>query len=171
MPPNESDQPLMAPARYVGEHPVRISRQHGPVHASDASAARLERRDGSLLRHSETLLLPAAEVYGQSYLYDPRGERDPLALGVGRCVLPEHAGLSPEELSAVGYEFQEGRSDFEPVQPFAEWLAARQRASTATSTETLGDTSAAAAPKGKRVASPSPSPSDVAAPAVHEEAN
>lgn len=126
MPPQSQadDQPLMAPARYRGEHPVRISRQHGAVHACDEQGTRGKRRDGSLLHTDETILLPMTEVYGQTYLFDPHGERPPLFLGAGRCVLPEHAGLSDEALNAQGYEFQEGRSDFTPLMPLETLLAA-----------------------------------------------
>ncbi|MBF6588934.1 MAG: hypothetical protein IVW57_00200 [Ktedonobacterales bacterium] len=109
-----ADKPTVVPARYVGPHPVRISRQHGAVRSHEGKNVA-----GHTLRPGDIVMLPETEVRGHTYLFDPRGQRDPEYLGAGHVVKPEHAGLSRDELVAMGYEFQEGRSDFEPYDPHA----------------------------------------------------
>ncbi len=105
------DIPERIPARYLGPHPVRVSKQ------SDVRDASGTPRAGTLVAVGEVLLLPAAEVLGQTFLFDPTGQGPGLALGPGRVVLPEHAHLSDAELLARGYEFHTGRTDFAPVDP------------------------------------------------------
>lgn len=97
-------------ARYVGEHEVQLFKHGGPYY--DADGKRLEEMT---LRKGDTLMINPQELHGMTWLIDPRLEKDPLQLGVGRVVLPEDQGKSAEELSAIGYQFHKGRQDFEPV--------------------------------------------------------
>jgi hypothetical protein len=98
------------PARYIGGHTVQLPAGLGPFYNIDGT-----RRTSLLLETGDTLMMPETEIIGQTYLFDPRGQTDPLHLGAGKRVLPEHVGLDDRELSLLGYEFHQGRPDFEPV--------------------------------------------------------
>lgn len=101
------------PARHVGEHVWRIRKMDGHRHRH-ADGKQLKSLD---LSRGQTLMMYPAEVYGQTYLHDPRGEKPSRWLGLGRVVLPDHQELSEEELGVVGYEFHLPRPDVEPVTP------------------------------------------------------
>jgi hypothetical protein len=70
-----------------------------------------------VLKNGYTLMMNEDEVIGMTWLTDPRHLGDPIYLGPGRVVLPEHGEKSTEELSVLGYQFHEGRPDFEPLVP------------------------------------------------------
>ena len=109
--PNEvARTPQKIPARYIGPVGKRLSKALGPYF--DASGTR---RTKHFLNPGDTLMLPDVEVLGQTYLFDPKGEKAPLWLGVGRVVLPQHQQTSERDLAILGYEFHAGRSDFEPL--------------------------------------------------------
>lgn len=129
---NTSPASKLVAARYIGDYPVLLSRQHGPIH-NDAG----ERIDGTLIGKGDIVLLPAAEVLGQTYWHDPRHHLPSLYIGVGAVVRPEHAGMKRAELQAIGYDFHEGRSDFEavnvaPAQPQATQSAPQPMAESVT---------------------------------------
>lgn len=130
------------PARYVGPHPVLLSAAGGPYYDAEGT-----RRETLALRPGDTLCIYDHEAFGQTLKWDPSNNLPPLWLGPGRIVLPEHAEqardadgnprapLSDDELGAAGYEFQEGRRDFEPLITVAEHLA--RRAAEAEDAETV----------------------------------
>jgi hypothetical protein len=103
------DEPLV-PARYIGTNRIHRNKLQGP--GLDGTG---RRRTSLLVEQGDILMMPAREILGQSYLFDPRGVNAPLDLGVGRRVLPEHAQLSERDLALSGYEFHSGRPDFELV--------------------------------------------------------
>jgi len=99
----------LVPARYVGDNLLQL--QPGRYYNADGT-----RRDGNIVSHGDILMMPEQEIIGQTILFDPKAVRDPLYLGTGHRVLPEHQGLDGRTLSLLGYEHHEGRSDFELVQ-------------------------------------------------------
>lgn len=72
-------------------------------------------RTDLLLRPGEVIMMPEQEVRGQTWLYDPSGNNAPVYLGSGRVIQSQDGGKSAEELSSLGYQFHEGRADFEEV--------------------------------------------------------
>ena len=102
----------LIPAEYTGDHEVMLSKHGGPY--IDASGKQLESR---LLHKGDVIHMNEEEVNGFTVLLDPRAEKEPTHLGPGRVVLPEHTTHSPEQLSALGYQFHQGRSDFKPYTP------------------------------------------------------
>ncbi len=101
------------PATYVGIHEVLL-KGGKPLDGNGNP------RKTNKLLPGETIMMPADEVLGMSYLR----EKDTLTyLGAGYVVLPEDQTKTPEELAERGYEFSEGRSDFEPT--ISEHLQAR----------------------------------------------
>jgi hypothetical protein len=100
------------PVRYTGAHVVRLRQVDGPQR--DANNVPLE---SLLVPKDQTLQMSAIEVYGTTYLFDPRGEKPTEWLGLGRVVLDKHHeyATSPVDLERIGYEFHEGRSDVEPL--------------------------------------------------------
>lgn len=99
----------LVPARYIGHHAARLTgRLYFNVDGS--------RRQSALLESGDTLLMPEREILGFTLLHDPHQVNDPLDLGVGKRVLPEHAGMNPEQLAALGYEWHLGRTDFIPLE-------------------------------------------------------
>lgn len=60
-------------------------------------------------------MMPSEEILGKTVLIPKNGK--PLYLGVGRVILPEHKDVPVEELGLLGYQFDAGRPDFEPVEP------------------------------------------------------
>ena len=99
-------------ARYIGDHEKILHSYGGPYFNGDGS-----RRESLILHPGDVIMVDEQEVNGMTVLLDPRHEKDPEHLGTGRIVKDEHAGLSNDELSVVGYQFHEGRRDFEPVPP------------------------------------------------------
>ena len=115
-----ANTPKLVAARYIGDYPVVLSRQHGPVYApdtvdADGTIVPGARIDGTLIGKGDLVMLPAAEVLGQTYWHDPHQQAPSLYIGVGAVVRPEHAGMTRAALHAIGYDFHEGRSDFEAV--------------------------------------------------------
>lgn len=103
------------PARYIGHHAVSLNPGMGPYYNIDGT-----RRTDMMLSTGDEILMEDREVLGQSYLFDPKGQRDPLYLGIGRVVLPEHKDLDAQALAELGYEFHTGRPDIEPLpSPYA----------------------------------------------------
>jgi hypothetical protein len=99
-------------ARYIGGHTVSLPGSLGPYF--DASGKPIA---SYRLNYGDTLMMPAHEVLGQTYLrqHDQAFEHDQVFdLGAGRVVRPQDQNKSPEELAAIGYEFHRGRPDFEP---------------------------------------------------------
>lgn len=110
-----SDNPLLkgkVPARYIGEHSILLSQYGKPYF--DAQGKPLQ---SLVLRKGDTLYINEGEARGESWLHDPAREKESLWLGTGKRVLPEHAGLSPEEHENLGYEHHMGRSDFIEITP------------------------------------------------------
>lgn len=99
------------PARYIGNYAVHLQRTGGPFQNIDGSA-----RESLVLNPGDTLMMPAEEILGATWILDPTLQNDPHYLGVGRVVRDEHAGLQDAELMAMGYQFHQGRPDFEPVE-------------------------------------------------------
>lgn len=108
-----NNNPLLkgkVPARYIGEHSILLSPLGRPYF--DAQGKPLQ---SLVLRKGDTLHINEGEARGESWLHDPAREKESLWLGTGKRVLPEHAGLSPEEHEAAGYEWHQGRPDFEEI--------------------------------------------------------
>lgn len=92
------------PARYVGTHSVIL--QGGAV---DPQGNRV----GRILNYGTVILMPEREVRGQTFL---RSNDQFFDLGTGKVIRQEDQGKSEEELAMLGYEFHQGRTDFEPVE-------------------------------------------------------
>ena len=103
------------PARYVGELERVLPKFGGPY--TDGEGRRLT---SLLLNQGDTLMVEAEEVYGATWLHDPRHELDSQRLGVGRVVRESDNGLSDEELMAKGYEFHQPSGWWEPYTPESE---------------------------------------------------
>lgn len=99
------------PARYIGTTPFELSPNGRPYFDGDGQPLK------SLELHSgDVVMWEAHNVLGQTHLRQKAsGKR--WFLGYGHVVLPEHQHLSADELSVLGYEFDEGRPDLEPVHP------------------------------------------------------
>lgn len=102
----------MIPCVYIGEHEVELNKYGGPYF--DGAGQRLV---DLKLRKGDTLMMPDEEVLGYTVLRDMSCNNDPVYIGVGRVVLPQDARLSDEELYAMGYQFHQGRPDFEKLEP------------------------------------------------------
>ncbi len=96
-------------ARYIGGHTVSLPGSLGPYFDASGKPITTYR-----LNYGDTLMMPAHEVLGQTFL---RQHDQVLDLGAGHVVLPQDQNKSPEELVAIGYEFHRGRLDFEPYTP------------------------------------------------------
>lgn len=101
----------MVPARYVGEFAVRLSKVSGPRLDGDGNV-----RKTDLIEPGDTLLVPDVEVLGQTFFFDRRTQETEF-LGAGRVLKPGDEALSYASLVGKGYEFHEGRADFEPIGP------------------------------------------------------
>src|SRR5258708_7429684 len=99
----------LIPARYTGHHAARLAQRL--AFNIDGS-----RRQSSLLESGDTLMMPEREIRGFTLLHDPHMVHDPLDLGVGKRVLPEHKDLNAEQLGALGYEWRLGMTDFEALE-------------------------------------------------------
>lgn len=95
-------------ARYIGDTEVILGHSGGPY--KDGSGNPLQ---DLVLRKGDTLMMRDSEVNGFTVKFDPRGQLDPEMIGVGRAVKPEHEGLNDDELFMLGYQFHQGREDFE----------------------------------------------------------
>lgn len=108
-----SDNPYLkgkVPARYIGEHGIILSPLGRPYF--DAQGKPLK---SLALRTGDTLYINEGEARGESWWHDPARVKDSLHLGTGKRVMAEHATLSAEEHAALGYEFHQGRGDFEEI--------------------------------------------------------
>ena len=99
------------PARYLG-YPVVLKEGQGRLYDGDGKPLA-----SNLLVAGMTLLIPDTELYGMTYKRSTRQGDDRTYLGPGRIIAPEDEQRSDEELAMLGYEFHEGRSDFEPYTP------------------------------------------------------
>ena len=106
------------PVRYTGAHVVQLRKVDGPY--KDANNVPLE---SLLLPRGQDLQMSAIEVYGTTYLFDPRNEKPPRWLGLGRVILDEHQeyATSAADLERLGYEFHLGRTDVEPLLSLEEY--------------------------------------------------
>lgn len=101
----------LIPVRYIGDVEVVLGHFGGPY--KDANGKLLT---DLVLRKGDTLMMRASEVKGMTVKFDPRGIADAEILGVGHIVKPEHEGLSTDDLVIQhGYQFHQGRTDFEPI--------------------------------------------------------
>lgn len=101
----------LVPARYVGIHPVELA-PGKPHYNIDGTRRGIT---DNTLSPGDTLMMTDEDVLGKTILEDPHGVRDPVQLGIGRVILPEHQGKSLEELGLIGYVWHAGRPDFEPI--------------------------------------------------------
>ncbi|MDE3097720.1 MAG: hypothetical protein KGK07_17170 [Chloroflexota bacterium] len=161
--PESDDSPrrALAPARYVGHQ--RVLLQAGAVYRNLDGTP----RDTRWLTPGDTLLIPASELYGQTYLADPTGlTSDARWLGVGVALLPQHAGQ--ERAALIGapflhegrvwqYEFHDGRGDFQPAD--APWEGA---AAATPDAAPPADSAPAASAPARKAATSSPSSSSLA---------
>ena len=85
-------------------------------------------RRGSLsLEPGDEMLMRDEDIYGKTLWHDPQGNRPSQYIGLGKVVKPEHAGKEETELLDIGYEWHEGRRDFEPVEPLEKVLKRCER--------------------------------------------
>jgi hypothetical protein len=98
----------LVPARYIGAHPVELAPGR-PHYNIDGTRRGIE---DNTLAHGDTIMMVDEDVLGKTILEDPHAVKDPVQLGIGRVILPEHAGKSLEELDQLGYVFHQGRGDF-----------------------------------------------------------
>lgn len=99
-------------ARYKFEHEGVLSSYGGPY--KDANGKSL---DSLVLRRGDTVMVNEHEVKGYTVLRDPRHEKEPEMLGIGRVAKQEHQQLSDEELHTIGYQFHQGSPMWEEVFP------------------------------------------------------
>jgi len=102
--------PERVAARYIGTRKLRLIRGNGPFYNVDGT-----RRTNLDLFTGDELLMPAAEVLGQSYWHDPRNQLPSEYLGVGQVTKKEDEGRTLDEPVVMGYEFQHPREDFELI--------------------------------------------------------
>lgn len=100
----------LVPARYIGNHAVELV--PGLIYYNIDGT----RRRNNTLEHGDTLMMRDEDVFGKTIWHDPHRQQPSRMLGIGRVVLPEHVNLSEEELSLAGYEWHEGRSDFQAIE-------------------------------------------------------
>lgn len=94
------------PAQYIGTTMLLLMPGQGTGFNADGT-----RRTTRTISQGDILLMPEREILGFTLLY--RGEQ-PLDMGTGKVVKAEHAGLSEQELTQLGYQFHQGRTDFVP---------------------------------------------------------
>lgn len=99
----------LIPARYIGNYPVSLPKGRRFYNVDGTP------RTSLMLEYGDELMMPDAEIIGQTILHDPTRQTTPQHLGVGHVVKPEHASLSPEGLAELGYEFHSGRTDFQAI--------------------------------------------------------
>ena len=98
------------PARYIGDSPRILKEADGRHLDGDGKPL-----SSYLITAGQTLMVPDTEVFGFTYKHDPRGVEASRFMGLGRVIAPEHTDLDPVQLRQQGYEFHEGRTDFEPL--------------------------------------------------------
>lgn len=99
----------LVPARYIGSHLVDLQQTGKQWFDIDGTPRSLLK-----LMNGDTVMMPAEEILGKTVLIPKNG--NPLYLGVGRVILPEHKDVPVEELGLLGYQFDAGRTDFELVE-------------------------------------------------------
>jgi hypothetical protein len=99
------------PARYIGNHIVDLQKSRRDwKHIDGTPMTNLQ------LSNGDVVMMPAQEVIGQTFFFDRNGNAPPLWLGYGRVVKSEHAAVPVEDLGPLGYEFHDGRPDFEVLE-------------------------------------------------------
>lgn len=102
-----ADPQRRIPAQYIGSTMLILMPGQGTGFNADGT-----RRDTRTISQGDILLMPEKEILGYTLLYEGDQWYD---MGVGKCVKPEHAGLAQEELVQLGYEFHQGRTDFQAI--------------------------------------------------------
>jgi hypothetical protein len=112
----------LVPAKYIGHHAINLVAGLGPFFNADGS-----RRQSLTVEYGDIILMPEREILGQSYFrsLDTEGHVQLVDMGAGKRVKAEHADLTDEALSQLGYEFHLGRADFQFVSD-AELAALKQ---------------------------------------------
>jgi len=110
----------LAPARYIGGHAVELG--PGQRYYNIDGTPRRSR----MLEHGDELLMRDEDVHGKTLWHDPHYSLPSIKVGLGRVVMPQHAGLSNEELALIGYEWHMGRSDVEALEPIADTAPAHE---------------------------------------------
>jgi hypothetical protein len=103
-----------APARYIGNHVIDLG-QTGRREWFNIDGSR---RTNMMLQFGDTVMMPAHEVLGQTFLNLKNGPH--LYLGAGKKVRKEDGEKSEEELKAMGYQWDMPRRDFEALGDVAE---------------------------------------------------
>jgi hypothetical protein len=110
-----SDNPFLkgkVPARYVGETPIVLSPVGRPYF--DANGKPLK---SLALRTGGTLYVNEGEARGESWWHDPRRVEDSVRVGTGKVIMEKHEDVPADQLEQIGYEWHQGRSDFEEILP------------------------------------------------------
>ena len=105
---------MKIPARYIGMYAVALKDPKG-VLDGDGNPIKT-----ALLHAGDIIMMNEEEILGQTYFRPPYADGPLKSLGAGRVILPEHADLDAAGLERAGYQYHEGRSDFEPVVPVVE---------------------------------------------------
>ncbi len=105
-----TDKIEFCPARYIGDNIIDLT-MTGRKEWFNIDGSK---RTVMSVSHGDTLMMPAHEILGQTFI-NLKGGRQ-LYLGPGRLVRKEDDGKAEEELKAIGYEWHDGRADFEPVE-------------------------------------------------------
>jgi len=98
------------PARYIGEHQVRLAGFGRPYFDGDGKPLK-----ELLLNTGDTLMIHPEEAYGKTLYRALGSNQEPEFLGYGKVVKPEHVSIEDRDLIDLGYQFHGGRSDFEPL--------------------------------------------------------
>lgn len=98
------------PARYIGGHVVDLSRTGKKWFNIDGTP-----RTDLQLFNGDTVMMPAQEVIGQTLFNDVITGKQ-FYLGPGRVIKAEHQEVPEDQLGPLGYEFHDGRSDFESIE-------------------------------------------------------
>lgn len=101
------------PARYIGQNQIML-------HSGTGRNADGSRRDTRAISSGDVIMMPEREIKGFTLKFDPQGNNPPEEFEeAGRRIKPEHLEFKDDEreLSVRGYEFHQGRIDFEPLSP------------------------------------------------------
>lgn len=166
-------------ARYLGEYPVQLKAGMRAYRGKDNQPIKPHRRlnpatgkleQVTLLYPGDVLMMPEAEVRGQTFLVDPSGQAPVLWLGVGFKPLPEHAGLSMQQVAGMRcmgpdgiprlYELHEGRPDFQAVADEEEEQPAEAPAEAAAERSLEADADAEPGPSSSEPPAPADDPED-----------
>lgn len=104
------EEPKFVPARYIGGHVVDLSRTGKKWFNIDGTP-----RTDLQLFNGDTVMIPAQEVLGQTLFNDVITGKQ-FNLGPGRVVKAKHQEVPEDQLGPLGYEFHDGRPDFELVE-------------------------------------------------------